>query len=490
MKKSFVELVAKAHDLYHKVLDIILEDLFAANDIALIKHQLLIKYPEQLELQLKDRFLEVYRQNTRRFESVNGELSAVSKQVDRLLMINGKSCCRPNLPLSGQSKKQASISGKYRKISAAKRKLLNQILDKMPEYQQADLIESTVNSLGEDLLFSRLSEDWFGFIDCVLDHFSNEERHRLIYKALKKLSLQEGWVPEYEAKQRAIYQNYETYKRLQIVLTQLPGSIKESFTILARRAQSRLAKTEGSVEQFRQEVAKWFDQSMARTSGVYKRNAKGVSLMLGLSIAILMNVDTLYVVSRLSNDENLRRVVTEKAITLKANGEEANGEEANRFGEDLSSLSQFRDETNKVLQDMVLPIGWSLQNLHSQLQCSVNSESSASSQNSTNSKSSTVSEWRDFYARCLDVQIEETDTQSLKARVISNSVLGLQLLKRYPAQSLRMFLGWIISGIAISMGAPFWFDLFNRAINVRNTGSKPISTTDISSQKNVTESAN
>ena len=32
-----------------------------------------------------------------------------------------------------------------------------------------------------------------------------------------------------------------------------------------------------------------------------------------------------------------------------------------------------------------------------------------------------------------------------------------------------MFLGWCISAIAIAMGAPFWFDLLSRLVNIRNT---------------------
>ena len=37
---------------------------------------------------------------------------------------------------------------------------------------------------------------------------------------------------------------------------------------------------------------------------------------------------------------------------------------------------------------------------------------------------------------------------------------------------VKPILGWIISGIAIAMGAPFWFDLLSKIVNVRNTGKK------------------
>src|SRR5262249_25844287 len=33
--------------------------------------------------------------------------------------------------------------------------------------------------------------------------------------------------------------------------------------------------------------------------------------------------------------------------------------------------------------------------------------------------------------------------------------------------------GWLLAAIAVSLGAPFWFDLLNKLINVRLAGSKP-----------------
>jgi hypothetical protein len=36
---------------------------------------------------------------------------------------------------------------------------------------------------------------------------------------------------------------------------------------------------------------------------------------------------------------------------------------------------------------------------------------------------------------------------------------------------LKVLFGWLISGIAISMGAPFWFDILGRVMNVRNAGA-------------------
>jgi hypothetical protein len=34
-------------------------------------------------------------------------------------------------------------------------------------------------------------------------------------------------------------------------------------------------------------------------------------------------------------------------------------------------------------------------------------------------------------------------------------------------------LGWIFTAIAVSIGAPFWFDTLNRFINIRSAGKPP-----------------
>ena len=34
-------------------------------------------------------------------------------------------------------------------------------------------------------------------------------------------------------------------------------------------------------------------------------------------------------------------------------------------------------------------------------------------------------------------------------------------------------LGWIITALAVSVGAPFWFDTLNRFMNIRNAGRAP-----------------
>ena len=51
-----------------------------------------------------------------------------------------------------------------------------------------------------------------------------------------------------------------------------------------------------------------------------------------------------------------------------------------------------------------------------------------------------------------------------------NYVLGADKEKDY---TLWTFLGWVITALAISLGAPFWFDLLNKLMQVRNSVKIP-----------------
>ena len=210
------------------------------------------------------------------------------------------------------------------------------------------------------------------------------------------------------------------------LIDKLPKSVVENLSVLGKRAQSRIQTTEEGIHTLQQEIERTFDSSMERASGVYKRNAKGVAIMLGLGIAITANADAFHMISRLSKDSALRETITNNAgeIILKNKNNQAIGS-LNSQGEpdnSVSNLDVIREQADSALNNVALPIGWSDVNLEQQIAWTPNKK---------------------------------------------ESFPLLKLLKMIP--------GWIFSGIAISMGAPFWFDLLGKFVNVRNTGRRPTS---------------
>ena len=282
--------------------------------------------------------------------------------------------------------------------------------------------------------------------DETLSQTSEENEQNCLGSALNELT-----PDEYRT-----YQDYQSYQRIDRALDYLPKSFKDSLSILARRAQSRGHDVSNSATDFRNEVATWFDRSMTRTSGVYKRNAKGVALIIGLAIAMFTNSDTFHIFSRVASDDNLRRVITERASQTVQNDGSQNSNVS-------QSLRALKDQTQEVLADIPLPITWNPSNLSQQLDCPYNSNAPEL----TTGKPYTLlthEQWNELYKSCMG-------TTSVPDIALPLQVM--QMITAKPLGFLGMFSGWWISGVAIAMGAPFWFDLLSKVVNVRNSGSKP-----------------
>lgn len=237
------------------------------------------------------------------------------------------------------------------------------------------------------------------------------------YKQLKT-GINDPSSPSYQTIQ-SIYGDIQGNQEFKNLVTSLPAHVPDklidSLSVIADRTKIKVNDIKEEVKQFQKEVETWFDRSMDRASGVYKRNAKGVAILIGISIAILTNTDTFHLLNRLSRDSAIRSVITQRAIE-QAESESGNPGLIKELQEDLSGAS--------------VPIGW--QNLNQQ----------------------------------LDLQPLDT-SRGNNANAILRKIWKV----------IAMFCGWVISGLAIAMGAPFWFDILNKVVNVRNAGPKPKSYT-------------
>lgn len=180
--------------------------------------------------------------------------------------------------------------------------------------------------------------------------------------------------------------------------TLLSPKLKTDLSMLALRSH-------GKVDAFKQEIENWFDSSMQRASGVYKRDVKAFSILIGFLIAMLTNADTIHIVNRLSKEKVVNNVVSSYVLELQNNCSNKH------MFESKSCIIDNVD--NQDLTKLSLPIGW----------------------------------------QSYDFQFQSI------------------------GQSFSKLIGWVLTGIAISMGSSFWFDVLNKFINVRYTGKKPESST-------------
>jgi hypothetical protein len=181
----------------------------------------------------------------------------------------------------------------------------------------------------------------------------------------------------------------------------LPKELENNLISLVLRA-------ERNTTHFREEVEKWFNRSMERACGSYKRDAKVWAIFIGFCIALFSNSDTLNIFSKLSKDEAISASIA--SYVKKEQEQCSQKEEAKR----IDCLSQAIN--NDDLTKLALPIGW-----------------------------------------------ESSDLNFNNSRNIGENLKN----------GFLKIIGWLLTGIAISMGSYFWFDLLNKVINVRYTGSNP-----------------
>lgn len=193
---------------------------------------------------------------------------------------------------------------------------------------------------------------------------------------------------------------------------------------LRRAVLSAIDHADGDLKQLTANLQNWFDGSMDRASGWYKRRTQTVLFVLGLAAAIVLNVDALYVLGRLTADKAFRQTVVSAAAKAEAPapGPASSPEDA------LAIARKARVELDKV----GMPVGW--------LEVSDSRQA-----------------W--FYG-LAPVQ-----------RCHVGSVAAVEPVHctetRY--SPLRMALGWLVTAFAVMLGAPFWFDLLNKFMVIRST---------------------
>jgi hypothetical protein len=106
----------------------------------------------------------------------------------------------------------------------------------------------------------------------------------------------------------------------------------------------------GDVDTARLKIEHWFDDTMGRVTGWYKRMAQKIIFVAGLLLCAAVNADTLMIVRELWNDQALRSAMVAQAGQKVQSTSPA--ESLNQGG----SLRQLADEIRDIDKP---PIGWS-----------------------------------------------------------------------------------------------------------------------------------
>jgi len=158
-------------------------------------------------------------------------------------------------------------------------------------------------------------------------------------------------------------------------------------------------------------VEGWFNDAMDRVTGWYKRRTQIWTIGIALALTVVANADSIQISRRLWADPVLRSAVVEGA---KARAQKPPPTISVEYEDDA-------DPTDPVIIR-------------------------------TDGEGNEVSE---------------------QERQMLGQLLGWKGIQTNGWSWPERLLGWLLTLLAISMGAPFWFDLLNKFINVRYTGKSP-----------------
>lgn len=205
---------------------------------------------------------------------------------------------------------------------------------------------------------------------------------------------------------------YTTESLSKTVLTSnLPEGLKRKIT-------QSISEANGEIHKVRMDLETWFNQSMERISGTYKKFAQKMLLVISLLVTAFLNVDSIAIIQYLHTHPEKASVLADQVSSMVKEAEVQSPKAdsvstGKKINANIEELRKLKLELGKTQ----IPLGW------------------------------------------------EGQKEDLSGWDIVSKIIGL-----------------LMTAMAGVVGAPFWFDMLNKLVNLRSTG-KRLSTTSTEAEK-------
>lgn len=189
-------------------------------------------------------------------------------------------------------------------------------------------------------------------------------------------------------------------------------------TVAESGAERGLQADAEGLREVKLNIENWYNDAMERLCGRYKRNSQVIILAIAAIVSLVCNVDTLAIANSLARNTTLRAAVvsvaqreTQRSSSIGSGGSTSTGmtPTSGQDGQGLAEPLKKIADEVQKLNALQVPLGWS---------------------------------WSGSFSRD-------------------------------PGVWVRKIIGLLISAIGLTLGAPFWFDVLNRVVNVRTAGNRP-----------------
>lgn len=233
----------------------------------------------------------------------------------------------------------------------------------------------------------------------------------------------------------------------------------------------------------------WFQYSMNRVTGWYKRQVQVILFVIGLIMALGFNVDVLEISSRLSKDDKLSEQLVQSAAAYSKSHQDM----------DLPANEQaeFARKSDEKFQKVDDKIGNDIHDVNGLLALGYGDFGRKDTEFVAALKDKTWYWWRSwhsigsvhtakeaaFIADSLHTAYLGKGVSDSAVRAIGDSIFFARQMAVYPLHVRKFYIGYVfwwrrkmigflILALAVTLGAPFWFDLLSRFVNLRAAGKK------------------
>ena len=218
----------------------------------------------------------------------------------------------------------------------------------------------------------------------------------------------------------------DLFKDFKTGVTAFSGS-NGDFNILLKN----WADNSANLKELQDNIEKWFNSYMDRVTGWYKNKSTIITRWIAIGVTLFFNLNMIVITQAINSDSALKAKL-------------------------IASAEQMVTNQQAIKDQYLGNIDTVLSRLPQKSQASIDSVLKRYNTDRINSVKSLL---------------RETNVTELP---IGWNRKGLQrLFHLSPQELLWLLLGWFIGAATISMGAPFWFDLLIKLVNVRRSGLKP-----------------
>jgi hypothetical protein len=207
----------------------------------------------------------------------------------------------------------------------------------------------------------------------------------------------------------------------------LVAKIQELSPDASRQLKLLFELSKGEADDFRQRVAEWFEETMDRVSGWYKRTVQRQTYVIAAVLVLFLNVDSVQLFNRLWSDSAFRAAAVDQAkARIEATG---------------TAEVPVMEYTEGDKPDAGTPVQTGTVSLTDSEMLLLTS----------------LRGWQDDRDRLNAAIVLKGDSFGIRSAWLARSAAS-------------HVLGWLITLLAIVVGAPAWFDVLNKFMNLRHAG--------------------